>query len=169
MLGQICLVKIKNNKVFPALIVDIRENENIVVSQLKPLSNKSEKNVVYIGHPKGLKNESVAMIYRLFYISEKDIIKNLSKIEKIKAQEVLDEYERYIRIRSLHKELHNLKKKITLAQFNNTDYRGLEKRLSEVLEEIGYEDIISKSRYKVFNGFRVAPTEGYTKVYGGGR
>lgn len=61
LIGKICLVKIKDAKVIPALIIEVSEDRKIVVAQLRKYTGKEEKNTVYIGQPAGLKNESIVI------------------------------------------------------------------------------------------------------------
>jgi len=102
-------------------------------------------------------------------LKKKNIVKKISEVDISKSKEVIEKYKNYIKIQNLHKELHDLKRKITLAQFNNVDYKELEERKSQVLKELGYEEKHHVSQNRMFDGFRVAPTPGYIKVYKGGR
>lgn len=168
-IGGIYLVKRNNKRIVPAIIVDINKNGRLLASQLKPFTDKKEKNVVYIGKPDGLRNESVAIAYFMIEIKEKDILSYISKIEEYQVKEIIKKYEKFLKMQNLHKELNDIKKKIALAQFNNQDYKNLEERKSKVLEELGYKEVFKSSPYRQFNGFREAPSTGYIKVYKGGR
>jgi hypothetical protein len=166
--GDIFLVKV-NNKIIPALLL-IVYYKSLFVAQLKPSLKKDKDNTFYIGNPEGLRSESVVMLYRTYNISNEDIVKKIASITDSKiVDDILNAYKKYNKHKVLHYELHEIKKKILLAQFNNEDYRKEEKELEAILEELGYSSYKDvENRFKEFAGYRVAPSRGKIKIFRGG-
>ncbi len=169
MIGNIFLVKGNNSKIFPAVIVHIYENSDIVISQLKSYKEKDEKNVVDIGQPEGLKMRSVAITYRMEVVKAINLVKPISYINEKSAQEIFRLQQKHARDKELHHELHDLKKKISICKLNNEDYASLEKRVAEITYDLGYRESANNSQHRPFAGFRVAPSAGNVKIYHGGR
>lgn len=172
--GTIYLVKIKNDKIVPALLLGTNKQGRIIIAQLRTSSKKDTDRVIPIGHPKGLKSDSVVMPYRVYSITNNDIIKELATIDYQKVRDTIDKYNKDQEIKKLHAELHELKNKIILAKFHNEDYTAFEKKLGYVMRKLGYKRKYSHAYYsnkpqKCFGGFRVAPSKGYMKIYHGGR
>jgi hypothetical protein len=80
---------------------------------------------------------------------------------------------------ALHKEMKELKKKISLASINNENVQILEKRLNEILEDLGFLHDEDSKEYKNHKNrfgkiekkdgwYREAPAKNF-KIYGGGR
>lgn len=168
MQGNICLVDIDEGR-FPVLL--FRKNKHGIFGlRIKKYENKDESNTVYIGKPNGLKMMSaVVVIDKLYNVRLKDIVKNMAVIDKDKFKEITNAYDKFHENdKLLHEEMHKIKKKIALAQINNTDYSDLQKRLDYILEKLNY---VNKSeRYKKpYKNFREVPTNRYIKIYRGGR
>jgi hypothetical protein len=83
-----------------------------------------------------------------------------------------------IHFKSLHAEMHNLKKKILLANMNNENTKDMEKRLNEIIEDLGFnhdEDSKAYKKHKTRFGhidkkeswYRDAPSK-TMKIFGGG-
>ncbi len=83
--------------------------------------------------------------------------------------QVMSKYKAHNRIQSLHRELHILKKKILLCQINNENYDNYQERKYKILEELELPISRGSPGNKVYGGFREVPTNGYIKVYKGGR
>lgn len=169
MIGNIFLVKGNNGKIFPAVIVHIYDNSDIVISQLKAYKDKYEKNVMDIGQPEGLKMRSVAITYRMEVVQAINLAKPISCIKEKGAQEIYNMQQNYVRNKKLHQELKDLKKRINICKLNNEDYTALQKKVTDITYDLGYEDSEMKSQHRPFAGFRVAPTTGNIKIYHGGR
>ena len=165
MVGTIYLIKLKDEKVIPGVILKPLGNEHYKVSQLKPpRSEKIKKNVIDIGKPTGLKYHSVAIAYKVLKIHKSQLIKQISQIEAHVANDILEMNCRYIEKQSLHEELRSVKQKIALAQFNNESYKALDRRKSEILAKLGYNSSSGNRGNRHFAGFRVAPTKGRIKI-----
>jgi len=79
-------------------------------------------------------------------------------------------YKKYSREQDLHQRIQTIKKKISLAS-NKQDRLKYHKELNNVLVALGYkkpEPKATTKELKKFGGFRVAPTAGFIRVYGGG-
>lgn len=167
MIGKVYLIKISNKKAVPGIVLKKSEKSKYIVSQLKK-PNKNEYNVVNIGKPEGLKYEAVAIAYRLFEVKETDLLKCISNVSVAIVDKILQTYKKFIVNNNLHTELHKIKKKITIAQFNNQDYEKLEKRKDQILEEIGYPITSSFHKSGDFTRLRYVPSKSI-KIYYGGR
>ncbi len=169
MIGNIFLVRGNNSRIFPAVIVHIHDNSDIVISQLRAYKEKDEKNVVDIGQPEGLKMRSVAITYRMEIVKAINLVKPISYIKEKSAQEIYKMQQQYVKNKKLHLELKDLKKKNSICKYNNENYAALEKRVSEITYDLGYQESENNAQHRPFAGFRVAPTTGNIKVYHGGR
>lgn len=167
LLGKIVLLRLSGKKVIPALVFEEDQKGFVTVAQIKPFTTKKEKNVVDIGEVKGLRSHSVVMAYRVYKESQSSIIKKIATVGLEKVNETKQLSEKFISHKKLHEELREIKKKINLAQFNNEDYREEQKRLYEILDELGYpiKDTTGERR----GLFPLAPTKGPIKIYYGGR
>jgi hypothetical protein len=68
----------------------------------------------------------------------------------------------------LHKKLHQLKREILQAQFNNEDYRTKENEVDQIVKKLGYKQVVRPNE-KAFHSYREVPTKGWIKIYNGGR
>lgn len=164
MIGEVHLIR-KSNKIVPAIILKEISKGIYLTSQLKK-PTKNEQNVVKIGQPEGLNYNSVAICYRLEKVERKDILKCIS-IVSLKTVAVIlethEKYNNYHKFKELHKELHIIKNKINAAQFNNENYKELEKRRDEIFEELGYEPLRS-SMSSEYKGIRYIPNSKGVKI-----
>lgn len=167
MIGKICLIEFDDKKVRPVLIVREDEN-NLYVSKLRPKSLEKNKNVIYVGKPEGLRNESVAMAGKIFSMGKEKFIKEISKVDTKIVNKVINMNNKIEEIRSLHSEIHVLKNKILLAQMNNSDYHESQERLDYILQKLEYQPQLRRSE-KGFRNFREVPIKGHIKIYFGGR
>lgn len=167
MVGEIHLIRINDKKIVPGIVLQEYKKGNYLISRLKE-PKKDELNIVYIGQPSGLKFKSVAIAYKLIKTEEKNILKYISNVTTKVVKEILDTNNKYTKNCELHKELHQLKKEINIAQFNNKPYKDLEKRKDEILEELGYP--ITQSNYRLgdYTRLRYIPSKSI-KIYHGGR
>lgn len=191
--GDIILIKCSHKKIIPILIIG-KMADNIIGLQVQGYNKTSniknkvskkyrndmkklleekkkrlEKITVVIGKPDGLRYESIIKVNREIIIECKNIVAIISKINDKLYAEVLDKYKSYKRNQALHRELHKLKQKIFLCQMNNEKYYDYEKRLSEILIELDFPEINKKHNKGSYSTFREIPTDGYIKVYRGGR
>lgn len=184
----LCLKKLNENEIFIAQIrsatkmdhqIDQKElklknakqikNKKRKKKEIEKLNKLPNKKFIAIGQPKGLKDDSVVMLTKTFKVSISSIIKCIAVVDKKILEESINLYEGIKRNNKLHKELHLLKKKIQLAQFNNEDYRKYEDRLQKILKELDYENSKNIPNNKGYRNYREVPNEGYIKVYLGGR
>lgn len=170
MIGNIHLIKVNKGKVVPALCIKSSTTKKIFL-QLRSASEmemifqkypkkykrmqrgrpmcKQEsisKNIVYIDKPNGLKNESVVMVNKLYIVEQIDILKKISEIPIKDLNNILERVENIQNLSELHKKMHLLKKKILIAQMNNTKYSDLENQLNEVIKELGFTSTHNTSR-----------------------
>ncbi|TYQ13005.1 UNVERIFIED_CONTAM: hypothetical protein Cloal_4049 [Acetivibrio alkalicellulosi] len=168
MKGSICLVDVDDDR-FLVLLFRKNKDGTIIAMRLKKYENKNEKDTVYIGKPDGLKSELVVITSELYNVNLKDIVKKIMVINKEKLKEIAIEYTKlHEKDKLLHEEMHKIKKKIALAQINNVSYSKLEKRLDYILKELKYDSKPNQFK-KPYKNFREVPTNGYIKVYRGGR
>jgi hypothetical protein len=194
-IGDILLVKPTDGKVVPALCIKA-EHDGLTLLQIRTYTERDKQeedskqeqlkrkkkfqmdwsrkltpqnsNYLYIGKPKGLKAESVVLLRRFLHIKQNQIIKKLAQVSDDLARDCLNQAEKLRHSSEYHLELHRIKKQIELAKFNNERYEHLENRLGEILQFLGYEQKVSTNE-KAFLNYREVPTEGYIKVYHGGR
>lgn len=194
--GSICLIRISNQKVVPALCLEEKLNtllfaqlrkatdEDIFntlgretmerVNKGKPerekirIREKYEKNTVFINQPEGLNSKSVVMVQRLYTIKKNEIIKEIAKVSEEIIVQSKSLIEEILEIAELQKELQTLKKKVQIAQMNNEKYTHYELRIDEILELIGYPRM-KKKKQKPYHNYREVPNKGYIKIYNGGR
>ena len=191
--GDIILLKCSNKRITPVLIIG-KKADNIIGLQVQGYNNMSdingnlpkkysdlkkkqleekkkqlEKITVIIGKPDGLRYESIVKVNREFHIEVRDIITTISEIDDKLYAEVLEKYKNYTRKQALHRELHILKQKIFLCKMNNEKYNDYEKQLNEILMELNFPIINRESNERAYLGFREVPTNGYIKIYKGGR
>lgn len=194
-IGDILLVKPIVEKVVPALCIKAeldgltllqirtfterdKQEEDIKQKKLKRMKkfqiDRSRKptaqnsNYLYIGKPKGLMTESVVLLRKFIHIKQNQIIKKLAQVSTDLARDCLNQAQKLRHSSEYHQELHRIKKHIELAKFNNERFEHLENRLGEILQILGYEQKVSTSD-RAFLNYREVPTEGYIKVYHGGR
>lgn len=128
------------------------------------IREKYEINTVFIDQPPGLDSKSVVMVKKRYKVQSHEIIKEIAKVPEeivIKCHQLIEQINK---IDKLQRELHYLKKKVQLAQFNNERYSHYEARIDEILEEIGYPTRRRGSRRAYLN-YREVPTKGYIKIY----
>lgn len=197
--GEIFLIRISTDRIVPALCI-LSENEVYSFAQIRkavngewnhiqlPLSkeakskngrkeddkaNSETKKIVdsiYIGQPVGLKSASVVMLKKIHLIKKDAVIKQIAKVTDQDYEKCVQSYETIKRISNLHQQLHKIKKKIQLAQYNNEKYRDLEIQKDQILKELGYtnQPLFEKEK-KPYLNFREVPNKGRIKVYKGGR
>ncbi|WKA53184.1 hypothetical protein [Planococcus shixiaomingii] len=197
--GVVCLIKISADRIVPALCLkevngsysfaQIRRASNEDIVNIQPAKNekvkdkkrkkeenqmtnnkKQEVDSIYIGQPAGLKSTSVVMLRKIFLINNNAIIKQIAEVPIEDYQKCLQTFRKIKRINELHQQLHRIKKKIQLAQYNNEKYGDLEKLKDQILKEIGYSNqpLFEKEK-KPYKNFREVPNKGRIKVYYGGR
>ena len=194
--GEICLIKISNQKVVPALCLEVARDyllfaqlrkankEDIFNTQSREkmkefnkgrpekdqikIREKYEINTVFIGKPEGLNSRSVVMVKKLYRIKEKEIIKKIAKVPMQTFYNCLSLIEQVKKKNNKQKELQMVKNKIQLAQINNEKYSEYEKVRDKLLKEIGYS-IRSKKKKTTYRNYREVPNKGYIKIYYGGR
>lgn len=168
MKGKIFLVMF-NNKVVPAVIIEILPNSSFRVAQLKP-ALKTDKGVVNIGHPFGLKSESSAILNKVITVTKGNFIKLISEIDDKLAEKIALQAREMERRKELHKSLQELKRKIILAQINNMNYKEMEKQVDAILIELGYPITHEpKINRKSYYSYRETPIKGRIKIYRGGK
>lgn len=194
--GEICLIKISNQKVVPALCLEVATDyllfaqlrqankEDIFNTQSREIMKERNKgkpekdqikirekyeiNTVFIGKPEGLNSKSVVMVKKLYRIKKREIIKKIAKVPMQTVDNCLSLIEQVKKINQLQKELQIVKNKIQLAQINNEKYSEYEKIRDKLLKEIGYS-IRSKKKKTSYRNYREVPNKGYIKIYYGGR
>ncbi|WP_054958500.1 hypothetical protein [Paenibacillus dakarensis] len=166
MIGHIYLVKDAKQKIIPAVILNMKE-ETLILAQIKSYS-ADEDNTIQIGRPKGLKDSSVVMLYKVFKAKKSSLVKQLAEIPMKNVEEIMMKYEELAEKDRLHKRLHQLKAEILRAQCNNEDYTDKENEVDQILKKIGYQKV-NRPREKGFYNYREVPTKGWIKVYHGGR
>jgi hypothetical protein len=194
--GCICLIKIPNGKVVPALCLD-EGREGLLFAQIKTANDedifnsqsiarmqkqnrgkqkrdqmkireKHETTSVYIGKPAGLRSKSIVMVTKKYRINQGDVVKTIAEVSMNVVKKCIDLINQKKEISALQKELHLLKKKIRLAQINNEKYTQYELRIDQILEQIGYPTPKKKEK-RPFLNYREVPYKGYIQVYNGGR
>lgn len=186
---EIILAKLSSGKTIPILIVDI--NGKLIGLQLRQflLDSKSinvkgknsfaDKNgigkyEVNIGHPEGLKSESVVSANRIIILNDTIKVKTLTVLEFKLYHQVIEKYEKFKvdlkkkdNKQKLHKELQELNVKIELCKFNNEKYDVYFKRRNEVLKALGYSTVKLKKRKGTRRSLDyVEPlNKGYIKLY----
>lgn len=196
MKGSICLIRVANQKVVPALCLK-ESGENLLFAQIRMANNedtfnsqsrvtmekqnkgkpekdqmkirkKYEINSVYIGQPKGLKSKSVVMVNKQHRLNQNHVVKKIAEVSDEIVKKCVALIKQMNEIHNLQQELQILKKKIQVAQINNQKYTQYELRIDQILEQIGYP-LPKKKNSKPFLNYREVPYEGYIKVYRGGR
>ncbi len=192
--GEIILLRCANKKITPILALGKRkekiiglqvqgysklneiiemlskERNKINKKKLEIAKEKLEKKTVIIGKPEGLRYYSAIKVNKEFVCEIENIIATISKINDKLFNEVLDKYRNYKREQMLHNELHLLKQRILRCQLNNIDYSMYENRLREIVKELGFPINYKNTSIKpIYGRFREVPTEGYIKIYRGGR
>lgn len=185
MRGSICLIKVNNERIVPAMCIDdsgdkflfsqirtAREDE--IPSKDKRQLNKKPENrlfvkTLYIGQPKGVKTKSVVMVTKQYRISRSSVVKTICKGEQGLVDTCLKIMKNNQQRNALHEELKIVKKKLALAQMNNEPYGQYEKRMDQIIKELGYSKTKGKKNKKPYRNFREVPVEGHIKVYLGGR
>lgn len=144
---------------------NVRKEKNIAIS-----NNKKITDTVYIGQPVGLKSSSVVMLKKTHLIKRDAIIKQIAELTAEDFKKCLQIFETAEKVQNLHQQLHKIKKKIQLAQYNNEKYRDLEILKDQILKELGYNNqpLFEKEK-KPYLNFREVPNKGRIKVYKGGR
>lgn len=196
MKGSICLIRVPNKKVVPALCLE-DSGENLLFAQIRMANNedtfnsqsratmekqnkgkpekdqmkireKYEINTVYIGQPSGLKSKSVVIVKKQYRMNQCDIVKKVTEVSEEIVKKCFALIKQMNEISALQQELQMLKKKIQIAQINNQKYTQYELRIDQILEKIGYPFPKRKDN-KPFLNYREVPYKGYIKVYRGGR
>jgi len=196
MIGNIYLIRNDNKKVVPALCL-WEENQIMIMGQIRTANetdifntqsrhemeryNRGRKgkdrikvrkryeiNTVFIDQPHGLRSKSVVMVNKLYEIKLHQVIKHLAQVPNEIVVQCVNLIDYVQRISELKKELNTLKKKAQLAQINNEKYQDYEKRIEEIIEQIGYRNVKSRSE-RPFLNYREVPNSGYIQVYKGGR
>lgn len=197
--GIVSLIRISADRIVPALYL-MDENESYTFAQIRKANNEDtlpvdslkkekvrgrnrrpeEKRVkdekknkidsVYIGQPVGLKSTSVVMLKKIHVVKSDSIIKKIATVQDEDFKKCLLMHKEIKRTNDLHQQLHKIKKKIEMAQYNNEKYRDLEKQKDQILKEIGYSNqpLVTKEK-KPYLNFREVPNKGRIKVYKGGR
>ncbi|MBX0314154.1 hypothetical protein [Planococcus glaciei] len=197
--GVVCLIRISADRIVPALYL-MDENESYSFAQIRKANNEDrlplhpvkqekvkskkgrleekqlkvdKKNIidsVYIGQPIGLKSASVVMLKKVHVVKSDSIIKQIATVPVEDFKKCLLMHKEIKRTNDLHQQLHKIKKKIQLAQYNNEKYGDLEKQKDQILKEIGYSNqpLVNKEK-KPYLNFREVPNKGRIKVYKGGR
>ncbi|PFP32987.1 hypothetical protein COK03_26835 [Priestia megaterium] len=196
MIGNIYLIRNDNKKVVPALCLQLEE-QIITMGQIRTanevdifntqtrnemerynrgrkgkdqikIRKKYEINTVYIDQPHGLKSKSVVMVNKLHKIKLYQVIKHIAQVPSEIVVQCVNLIDYVQRITELKKELQTLKKKAQFAQINNEKYQDYEKRIEEIIEQIGYRNAKHRNE-RPFLNYREVPNRGYIKVYKGGR
>lgn len=122
---------------------------------------------IYVEKIEGMKYDSIVMSNKIRTLDASSVIKIVGHLGDKELYKVLEGYEEYIKIQELHKELHELKKKIAICQFNNKDYKVYQNRLGEVVRELKFPPKSQRCKHEPRPGI-IAP-KGYIKIYLGGR
>lgn len=175
--NTISLVKINEYEIRPMMIMKKSKRE-VAVFRIIPYKS-SIKDSIYIGKKYGLKFEAAILTSKAYKVEIDKIIKVLSTnqntLNKKELNQALSKYNKIckyeqpsklVSIKDLHKELKVIKRKIEICKFNNEDYSKLQIRVDDIVEELGFATPINKYNYNRFNGYRVAPSKGYIKIYG---
>lgn len=174
---NISLVKIKSGRVIPMLII---KSSKIGLRGFRVIKyNENIKNTVKINKSGSLKTDMCVLVEKRYKLNKSNTIGiKLADVEHKKYTEIMKIYNKLTKyssidrdieyipnIKDLHLELKRIKKKIELCKMNNENYSSLERRQQEILSEIGFESNKPRKNYKPFDGYRVAVTKGYIKVY----
>lgn len=166
-IGDLYLIKTKDNKVFPILYVknkdnkyfcfklrkasdgdlfnhlDIKQrlkyNKGKPAKEHKKILNESEIKTVLLDKPLNSQSKSVVKIGEIYGFNPNIVLKKIGKISMAFVEKCLERHAFIMKAHDLHNELHEIKKKIKYAQFNNERYSHLEKRKDEILNELGYD------------------------------
>lgn len=132
-----------------------------------PKTNKERSISVYISSREDLQDDAIVMTNKVRVVKQENIIKRVGELSQDELEGMLKGYNQYVKIQNLHKELHELKRKIAVYQFNNQNYSAYQKRLDEVLEELGF----NHNTYKNNRNSRInaIPYKGPIRIYLGGR
>ncbi|WP_194758329.1 hypothetical protein [Priestia megaterium] len=196
MIGNIYLIRNDNKKVVPALCLQ-KEEQIVIMGQIRTaneidifntqtrdemenynrgrkgkeqikIRKKYEVNTVFIGQPHGLKSKSVVMVNKLHKIKLYQVIKQIAQVSDEIVVQCINLVDHVQRLSELKRELHVLKKKSQLAQINNEKYQDYEKRIGQIIEQIGYKNAEYRNE-RPFLNYREVPSSGYIKIYRGGR
>lgn len=170
MIGHIYLVR-NENKTVPAVIIEVAD-DRVLLAQIKNyVKNDKNLSTINIGHPSGLKNPSAVMLYRVFTVDSKNLIKKISELTIELTLKIRSDCREFNKKNTLHKKLQKLKGEILRAQFNNQDYKAKEKEVELILNELGYSTLNNKNKLfeRPFLNYREVPTKGRIKIYLGGR
>jgi len=159
--GIVSLIRISADRIVPALYL-MDENESYTFAQIRKANNEDtlpvdslkkekvrgrnrrpeEKRVkdekknkidsVYIGQPVGLKSTSVVMLKKIHVVKSDSIIKKIATVQDEDFKKCLLMHKEIKRTNDLHQQLHKIKKKIEMAQYNNEKYRDLEKQKEKI-------------------------------------
>lgn len=157
------------------IIVLVCKYKNAIAHCLKLYSEeKHPYNAYRYGQIEGLKSIAYIGINRIYQIRKDDFRTIISNIQIDTIQHV---YEAAVQIEQknikhqLHKELHDIKSKMVLAELNNQNTHDLIVREQEILSELGWEPSdkeIEKKRKQRYEGYReVLNKSGIYKVYRG--
>jgi hypothetical protein len=194
MKGDIFLVKLGSGKVVPALCLKVYSHyylfcqirsasrEDIInyhnskrngkPNSKKPYKNhinrKQDTELIYIAQPKGLKSESVVIMNKQLKVDKGNILKRIAQVDEKIVLECLNLLKKVDRKKKLHQELQLLKRKIKYAQFNNERYTDYERRVDDIISELGFQ--VKRAEIKKdYHNYREVPNKGFIKIYLGGR
>lgn len=174
-------MRITDDEIQPMMIIKKNKKE-VAAFRVIPYKNNM-RDVIYIGKKCSLRFEAAILTSRAYKLSIERLIKVLpitpSKIDEkeltrslnkaLKKYNEMCKYEQpreIVSINDLHKELKRINRKIEICKFNNEDYSQLQIRRDDIVDELGFATDIKRYNHKQFNGYRVAPSKGYIKIYG---
>lgn len=126
----------------PVIVIDEKNEETIMVSPIIPLTKKYLKSrpnhyFVKIGKIEESPMEYAVLAKKRFLTSPKRLLKHLCSLEHL-LEKIEDAHNQFLIHSELHQELSVLKKRVQLAIINNQPREHMEKRINDILDELGY-------------------------------
>lgn len=124
------------------IVLDEKDEDSIMVAPILLLSKKHLKSrpnhyLVKIRDMEEFPKEHAILAKTRFLTSPKRLLKKLCNLEHL-LEKIEDKYNQFLVHSELHQELSVLKKKAQLAIINNQPREHIEKRINDVLNQIGY-------------------------------
>lgn len=126
----------------PVIVLDEKNEDTILVAPIIPLTKeylKSRPNqyFVKIREIQEFSMEHAVLAKKRFLTSPHHLRKPICNLEHL-LEKVEDTYNQFLVHSELHQELSVLKKKAELAIMNNQPREDLERRINQILNELGY-------------------------------
>lgn len=139
--GAVYLYK-SNEKTFPVVFVGKQEeiNYGFKIGTYNPSFKKGEENLILFDDFRDKSVKKIVLYKRVLKLDSSKVIKKIGSLDEGLIKESISSFNDYQKKYKLHEELHELKKKVKYAQFNNERYTHLEVRIAKILRELGYSN-----------------------------